>query len=139
LHLVLDSNEYILAFGGERERASEDLLLTLALHPNRFIVSICRPILEEVGRHITPWQLSELYAFLNALDVGIDERWLVPFEFVERYIAKGLKRGDAFIAGYTEWIGADCLVSENRADIVDRSELFSFSVLTAEKFLKKHA
>ncbi len=79
-----------------------------------------------------------MYAFLQALDADIDERWQVPFEHVERYIEKGLKRGDAFIAGYTEWVGARCLVSENRANFVDRGELFPFEVLTAEQFLKKH-
>ena len=42
------------------------------------------------------------------------------------------------IAGYTEWIGADCLISENRADIVSQAALFPFKVFTADQFLKKH-
>ncbi len=138
MHLVLDSNEYIFVFGSERYSASEKLLTEIALRPEEYFLSICRPILEEIGRHLSPRQLSEVYAFLQALDADIDERWQVPFEHVERYIEKGLKRGDAFIAGYTEWVGARCLVSENRADFVDRGELFPFEVLTAEQFLKKH-
>lgn len=137
LHLVLDSNEYILVFGSERDPSCERLLVHLASHPEKYSLSICRPILDEVGRHLSPRQLSEVYALLDALDVSVDERWLVPFEFVARYVDRGLKRGDAFIAGYTEWVGADGLISENRADIVSRSELFPFKVFTAEQFLQK--
>jgi len=138
LHLVLDSNEYILAFGKERDPSSTKLLTQVALQPEAYSLSICRPILEEVGRHLQPRQLSEVYGFLNILELEIDERWLVPFEYAERYVRKGLKSGDGFIAGYTEWVGADCLVSENRADIVNHAELFPFKVFTAEQFLKKH-
>jgi hypothetical protein len=126
-------------FGSERYSASEKLLTEIARKPEKYSLSICRPILDEIGRHLSPRQLSEVYAFLHALDVGIDERWAVPFEHVERYIGKGLKRGDAFVAGYAEWTGADCLVSENRADIVSRAELFPFLVFTAGQFLKEHS
>jgi hypothetical protein len=108
------------------------------MYPDIYLLSICRPILDEVSRHVLPRQLSEVYGFLNTLDIEIDERWLVPFEYAERYVQKGLKSGDAFIAGYAEWVGADCLISENRADIVSRAELFPFKVFTAEQFLKKH-
>ena len=68
----------------------------------------------------------------------MDERWSVPFEFAQRYVGKGLKSGDPFIAGYAEWVGADSLISENRADIVSHPGLFPFKVFTAEQFLKKH-
>ncbi len=138
MRLVLDSNEYILVFGSERDPASEKLLAQIAVKSNKYTLSICRPILDELGRHLLPRQLSDVYSFLNAITVNIDERWVVPFEFVERYIERGLKRGDAFIAGYTEWVGADCLVSENRADIVSQAKLFPFRVFTAEQFIKKH-
>ena len=115
-----------------------ELLERIVSRPKGYLLSVCRPILDETSRHLLPLHLSEVYAYLNALDVSIDERWSVPFEFVQRYIEKGLKRGDGFIAGYTEWIGADCLVSENRADIVSRQDLFPFKVLTAEQFIHKH-
>jgi len=138
LHLVLDSNEYIFTFGKEREPFSTKLLTQITLQPETYSLSICRPIIEEVGRHLQPRQLSEVYGFLNTLEIDIDERWVVPFEYVERYVQSGLKSGDAFIAGYSEWVGADCLVSENRADIVSQAQLFPFKVFTAEQFLKKH-
>ncbi len=115
-----------------------ELLEHIASHRKDYLLSVCRPILDERSRHLLSQHLSEAYSYLNALDVPIDERWSVPFEFVQRYIEKGLKRGDAFIAGYTEWISADCLVSENRADIVSQADLFPFNVFTAEQFLKKH-
>jgi len=138
LHLVLDSNEYVFVFGADPKMACVELLEHIASHRKYYLLSVCRPILDEINRHLLPQHLSEVYSYLNALDVPIDERWSVPFEFVQRYIDKRLKRGDAFIAGYTEWIGADCLVSENRADIVSQADLFPFKVFTAEQFLKKH-
>ena len=139
MHLVLDSNEYIFVFGSETEAASEMLLAEIALRPEKYLLSVCRPILDEVARHLSPRQLKDFYAFLQALAVSADERWVVPFENVERYIEKGLKRGDAFVAGYTEWTGADCLISENRADIISRPALFPFEVFTASQFLRRHS
>lgn len=138
LHLVLDSNEYVFSFGADPKAVCIDVLSHIASRQKQYLLSICRPILDEISKHLLPQHVSDVYAYLNALDVVVDERWSVPFEFVERYADKGLKRGDAFIAGYSEWIGADCLISENRADIVSQSHLFPFKVLTAEQFLKKH-
>ncbi|MBU3933846.1 MAG: hypothetical protein KKH11_04200 [Candidatus Omnitrophica bacterium] len=56
-------------------------------------------------------------------------------EIVFQYEAKGLKPADAFIAAYTEWAGADCLVTENRHFLFRHADL-PFKVLTAEKCLK---
>ena len=137
MHLVLDANEYIFGFGNSRKPSCERLLDEIAAKPDKHFVSICRPTLEEIGRHLLPRQLGEVHALFADLGVEIDERWAIPFECVERYIAKGLKRGDAFLAGYTEWVGADCLISENRKDLVDHPELFPFKVRTAEQFLRE--
>lgn len=43
-----------------------------------------------------------------------DEDIVVPFEIAFKYETKGLKPADAFIAAFTEWVGADVLVTENR-------------------------
>lgn len=128
----------MFTFGADPQTVCIDLLEHIASNRKKYLLSICRPILDEVGRHLLPQQVSEIYSYLNALEVPVDERWGVPFEFVERYVGKGLKSGDAFISGYTEWVGAECLISENRADIVSQAELFPFKVFTAEQFLKKH-
>ena len=65
----------------------------------------------------------------------VDEDITVPFEIVFKYEAKRLKPADAFIAAYTEWTGADALVTENRHFLVHQGDL-SFKVLTAEKCLR---
>ena len=70
--------------------------------------------------------------------IFIDEDELVPYEFGGKYLSKGLKPGDALLAGYAEWVGADCLVTENMKDFINHPELFSFQVITAEQFLKKY-
>ena len=75
----------------------------------------------------------EFNEFINALTI-VDEDFVVPFETVFRYEAKGLKPADAFIAAYTEWTDAEILVSENRHFLSRHNDL-PFRVLTAEKCL----
>ena len=65
----------------------------------------------------------------------MDEDFVVPFELGVRYETRGLKAADAFIAAYTEWAGAEFLVTENRHFLTRRSDL-PFKVLTAEQTLK---
>jgi len=60
----------------------------------------------------------------------------VPFELGAKYESLGLKPGDAFIAAYTEWTGADYLVTENR-DFLALTAL-PFKIVRAEAFLKHH-
>jgi hypothetical protein len=140
LHLVLDANEFIFAVGSFRKPSCEALLDELAIHFDRYRLSICRPVVDEVQSNLIPAQIKTFYTLIqDVFDTTIDERWVVPFEFVERYVACGLKRGDAFIAGYSEWVGAEALVSENRSDIVDHPDLFPFQVCTAEEFLAKYS
>ena len=43
---------------------------------------------------------------------------------------------DAFIAAYTEWVGADALITENRHFFKHNPDL-PFKVLTADKCLKR--
>ncbi|MBI3020645.1 MAG: hypothetical protein HYY59_01405, partial [Candidatus Omnitrophica bacterium] len=52
------------------------------------------------------------------------------------YESLGLKPGDAFIAAYTEWTGADYLVTENR-DFLALTAL-PFKIVRAEALLKHH-
>lgn len=91
-------------------------------------------IIEEVRRNLTPDVFREFIEFTSALTT-IDEDILVPFEIGVKYEIKGLKPADAFIAAYTEWVGADVLVSENR-HFLSHSPGLSFKVLTAKECLK---
>ena len=65
----------------------------------------------------------------------MDEDFLVPFAVGAKYEAMHLKAGDAFIAAYTEWVGAELLVTENRHFLSRRSDL-PFKVITAAECLK---
>lgn len=90
-------------------------------------------IVEEVRRNLVPEVFREFLEFLLAL-TPIDEDLFVPFELGVKYEAKGFKSADAFIAAYTEWVGADVLVTENRHFLSHHLGL-PFKVLTAEKCL----
>jgi predicted nucleic acid-binding protein len=134
LLFVLDSNEYLFALGVTPSPSSETLLYRLInTHPDHR-VRVPRLIIEEVRRHLSAETFREFLSTIQFL-TSIDEDFVVPFELGVKYEARGLKPADAFIAGYTEWVGADALVSENRHFLGLRSDL-PFRVLTAEKCLK---
>ena len=138
LLLVLDSNEYIFSFGYERKDSCQELLNHLANDPSHHIIRIARTTVDDVRRRVSGNDFREFLGFLRAMEMFIDEDELVPYEFGGKYLSRRLKPGDAFLAGYTEWVGANYLISENRKDFVDHPHLFTFKVSTAEQFLKEH-
>ena len=137
MQLVLDSNEYLFALGVERKHSCEALLNCLLTTSNRYRLRVSRTILDEVRRNTAPQRFREFWLFLRALGVAVDEDWEVPFELGVKYEAEGLKPGDAFIAAYTEWTGADYLITENRDFLSLRA--LPFQILRAEAFLKTHS
>ena len=136
MQLVLDSNEYLFAFGYERKRPCEALFQTILKVPAKYQIRISRTILEEVRRNTVPQRFRDFWLFLQALGISLDEDWEVPFELGAKYESLGLKPGDAFIAAYTEWTGAEYLITENR----DFLSLMSppFAVVRAEAFIEQH-
>jgi hypothetical protein len=134
LLLILDSNEYIFALGKIREPACEELLRHIAELNERISFRICRLIVNEVRPNLTPEAFKEFMLFVH-LFVTIDEDNEIPFELGVRYEAMGFKPADAFIAAYTEYTGAEILVSENRHFLSCQADL-PFKVCNAEKCLK---
>ena len=135
MQFVLDSNEYLFAFGIERKSSCETLFQTLLEAPAKHRIRISRTILEEVRRNTAPQRFRNFWLFLQALGVTVDEDWEVPFELGAKYESLGLKPGDAFIAAYTEWTGAEYLVTENRDFLVLAA--LPFKVVRADGFLKQ--
>ena len=80
---------------------------------------------------------KEFHTFIRLINLltTIDEDFFVPFELGFKYEAVGLKEADALIGAYTEWVGADALVTENR-HFLNKHPHLPFKVLTAEKCLK---
>lgn len=128
---VIDSNEYIFAFGPIKENDVHSLFVILV---SLYNIRIPRTIFEEVKRNLSLEAFNEFNIFINDITT-VDEDIVVPFETVFRYESKGMKPADAFIAAYTEWTGADILVTENRHFLSRHSDL-PFKVLSAEKCLK---
>jgi len=125
---------YIFGLGLLKEPACEKLILEIFEKSNLHTLRISRAIAKEVRYHLSPEDLQKFVRIINKL-TKIDEDFLVPFELGAKYEAKGLKPADALIAAYTEWVGADALVTENRHFLTRQTEL-PFRVLTAEKCLK---
>ena len=132
--LVLDSNEYLFAFGLAKQPPSVALLDLLVSKPASHAIRIPRMIVEEIRRNLPGDIFREVLTLIQGL-THIDEDIVVPFELGDKYELAGLKPADALIAAYTEWIGADVLVTENRHFLSRRSNL-PFRVLTAEQVLK---
>ena len=134
MQFVIDSNEYIFAFGPLNEYRSLDFLHELLEKTHLHAIRIPRTIFEEVKRNLKSEAFKEFNNFINALTT-VDEDIVVPFEIAFKYEVEGFKTADAFIAAYTEWAGADALVTENR-HFLSRRRGLPFKVLTAEKCLK---
>ncbi len=132
--LILDSNEYIFALGILKKPSCRQLL-DIILSSSPFLsVRVPRMIIREVKNNLTHEAFKEFLLTVMSLTT-IDDDTCVPFELGSKYEAMGFKPADAFIAAYTEWIGAAMLVSENR-HFLSRQTNLPFKVLTAEKTLK---
>ena len=134
MHFVLDANEYIFALGLLKKESCKSLFKHLIDSFPSYPVSICRTIVEEVRENLS---LKDFRIFINFINVftKIDEDFLIPFEIGAKYEAEGFKEADALIAAYTEWVGADALITENRHFLKHNPGL-PFKVLTADKCLK---
>ena len=75
--LVLDSNEYIFAFGIFKKPTCEMLLDTILDTLPAHSVRIPRLIIEEVNRHLTPEEFKEFIDFVTNLTT-IDKILLSP-------------------------------------------------------------
>ena len=134
MQLVLDANEYIFSLGLFKKESCESLLKRLIEISSSHSISLCRTIAEEVRANLTFQDFQNFAKAIGSL-ITIDEDFIVPFELGAKYESKGLKPADALIAAYTEWVGADALVTENR-HFLSRQKDLPFKVLTAEKCLK---
>ncbi len=132
--LVLDSNEYLFAFGFAKKPASVSLLNVIVDRSDRHAVRAPRLVITEIRRNLSGDIFREVLTLIENL-TDIDEDFVVPFEIGDKYESVGLKPADALIAAYTEWVGAELLISENRHFLTRRSDL-PFKVVTAEQALK---
>lgn len=135
LVIVLDSNEYIFSFGLFKKPSCEIFLNTLLEYNDTFSIRITRTIFNEVRANLTPEEFKEFILFINTLSIRVDEDYEIPFELGSKYEAMGLKPADAFITAYTEYVGANILVSENRHFLSRHSNL-PFKICNAEQCLK---
>ena len=133
MRFVLDSNEYLFAFGVARKPASVALLDGLVSHPEVHTIRIPRLIIDEIRRNLPGDIFREVYTLIRGL-TEVDEDFVVPFELGTKYEQAGLKPADAFIAAYSEWVAADYLVTENRHFLTRYKDL-PFRVVTAEQCL----
>ena len=131
--LVLDTNEYIFGFGIAEDENCRKLIESLQEKPPKHNIRIVRLILEETRKNLSAEIFKEFILFISKL-TSIDEDIVVPFELAAKYESMGFVPEDAFISAYTEWVGADILVSENRHFLSHRDDL-PFKVVTAEKAL----
>ena len=136
MRLVIDTNEFVAAFGPSKI-SSCATLLNLLLEPScNHSLHLPRTIIDEIRRNLSPRTFSALIKILH-LKASVDEDIFVPFELGSKYEEMGLKSADAFIAAYTEWVNAHALISENRHFLTRQTEL-PFQVMTAQAFLDHH-
>ena len=133
MQVVLDSNEFLFAFLAKKKECI--LVLRACRSMNAVIPSI---VLEEVSENIKiesgKDQSGKVRKFIS--ESGwfkvIDDNQ-IPNILLKKYITKGLKKEDAVIGAFTEWVGAKYLISENRHFL--KLNVKDFEVLSAKQFL----
>ena len=133
MRFVLDSNEYLFAFGVSKRPASIALFDAIVGQPAAHTIRVPRLIIDEIRRNLPGDIFREVFTLIRGL-TEIDEDFVVPFELGTKYELAGLKPADAFIAAYSEWVAADYLVTENRRFLTRHKDL-PFRIGTAEQCL----
>gem|GEM_PF-6525090 len=98
-----------------------------------------RTLVDEVAGKFTTEQTKEFFAFIYAFTT-VDEGFVVPYPLGEKYRAV-LKAEDTAIAAYTEFVGAEAIVTENRRHFHHYAKHLPFAVwdaTTCLRELKKH-
>ena len=134
MRIILDSNEFIFALGGQEPNARM-LLDALFVETSNHSLRLPRTVFEEVKRNLSVEAFKEFILLLLSAKIPIDEDTLVPFELGMKYELAGFKYADAFIAAYAEYVGAEVLVSENRHFLARHSRL-SFRICNAAQCLQ---
>ena len=132
MRLVLDTNIYIFAFSEAGSPSCTRLIESAAVV--KASIHIPRTIIREVQSNLRPILFKEFILFIHKA-AHIEEDNVVPFELGMKYEAMGLKPADAFIGSFTEWVGAEIFISENR-HFLSRQSSLPFKVLTAEQCLR---
>lgn len=132
--LILD-NEYIFAFGLYKKLVCEKVITHIQEKHLKHTIRIPRLIVEEVRKNVSLEIFKEFILYISNITT-IDDDIVVPFELASKYESFGFAPEDAFISAYTEWVGADVLITENR-HFLSRYKDLPFKVSKAEKILSK--
>lgn len=138
MRLVLDTNEYLYAFGLERKVECEDINFWLGANAADVELFVPRMVVDEITRNLANPILRRIHRFWKLMECSIDDDGLIPADLYESYIHCGLKSADARIGAYAEWVDADYLISENR-DFLSLAGPLPFRVTKAAAFLKEYS
>lgn len=134
--VVLDTNQFIFGLRNKKQSCTEVLTYMgyqfECILPEVIVFETLDKLRELEGR---AYASLGYYLFYNKMKIRIIPDHLVPQHLSIEYKKRGLKDADALIAAFTEWIGAQYLVSENR-HFLRELKTKPFIVLPAEEFLK---
>lgn len=126
--ISLDTNVWIFGILGS-DPYCEKILLNLS----HFNVVVPNQVRLELERNISNQNLNRFYYFADLFDVVLNyER--VPEIFIAKFEAKGLKKGDAVIGGFSHWQKIDVFVSDNRDFLRGLSAGHYFQVMSPKEF-----
>jgi hypothetical protein len=134
--LVLDTNEFILGLT-HADQSSAILLDLIAVIPGIRVV-VPTTVVREATVNLAGFH-SKLVSEFSSLVYGYPRFAVVPddglsSDLIRKYIGLGLREEDASIGAFTEWVGADFLVSENRHFLRDL-EAAAFRVEPADRMV----
>ena len=82
MRFIIDSNEYIFAFGTSKENKARQLLDRIVDQLHFHAIRIPRTVFEEVKRNLSPEAFQLFNKFISDTVGIVDEDIVVPFEIV---------------------------------------------------------
>ncbi len=90
----------------------------------------------KLERNLSTFVLKKFYRISRSSGVQFKFE-KVPEDYIKLFEAKGLKKGDAIIGGFCEWMRVDAIVSDNRDFLRGLATDHSFEVISPQQFCEK--
>ncbi|MEM8640896.1 MAG: PIN domain-containing protein [Cyanobacteria bacterium P01_G01_bin.54] len=131
LRISLDTNVWIFGLLSD-DNFCQKILDNLS----QFELIIPDQVRRELSGNLSDGMMRRFYQFTQQPNVQLSYDQ-VPEDYITMFEAKGLKKGDAIIGGFGEWLKIDKIISDNRDFLRGLSAGHYFEVMSPQEFCEE--
>ena len=132
MKVSLDTNVWIFGLVG-----GDYFCRKIIANLSRFEVIVPGQVRVELERNLSEADMKDFYRL--AIEVGVELNYQqVPEIYITMFESKGLKKGDAIIGGFAEWLEVDKIVSDNRDFLRGLAAGHYFEVMSPQEFCEAY-